>query len=201
MTAVKICGLTRQEDAEQAAELGAEFVGFVLWANSPRAANLDVVRKVTRTLPKAVTPVGVFVDPSADEVAAARDAGIRMAQIHGEVPVWGDPPLRIAVIRAVHLAAHDGIEPDVSDDLVLLDAQDPVKRGGTGKTVDWARAAKIARQRMIFLAGGLTPDNVRQAIAEVKPFAVDVASGVEASPGVKDPHKLRAFIAAAKEKM
>jgi phosphoribosylanthranilate isomerase len=201
MTAVKICGLTRQEDAEKAAELGAEFVGFVLWANSPRAATLDVVRKVTRTLPKAVTPVGVFVDPSVDEVTAACDAGIRMAQIHGEVPIWGEPRLRIAVMRAVHLATHDGIEPDVPDDLVLLDAQDPVKRGGTGKTVDWVRAAAIARRRRIFLAGGLTPDNVRQAIAEVQPFAVDVASGVEASPGVKDPHKLRAFIAAAKEKM
>lgn len=198
MTAIKICGLTRQADAERAAELGAEFVGFVLWPNSPRAASLDVVRSVTRALPNAVTPVGVFVDPSADEVFAARDAGIRMAQIHGEIPVWGDPPLGMGVIRAVHLAPHDGIEPNVPDDFVLLDAQDPVKRGGTGKTVDWTRAAAVARGRKIILAGGLTPENVRQAIAEVRPYGVDVASGVEECPGIKDHRLLRAFMLAAK---
>lgn len=198
MTAIKICGITRPADAERAAELGADFVGFVLWPNSPRAATLDVIRTVTRALPAGVTPVGVFVDPSAAEVFAARDAGIRMAQIHGEVPTWGGRPPGIDVIRAVHLAAQDGIEPKVPDDLVLLDAQDPVQRGGTGKTVDWMRAAAVARARRIILAGGLTPENVRQAIAEVRPYGVDVASGVEARPGIKDHALLRAFITAAK---
>ena len=197
MTAIKICGLTRPADAEQAAELGANFVGFVLWPHSPRAATLDVIRAVTRALPNTVTPVGVFVDPSADEIFAACDAGITMAQIHGDVPVWRGAP-GIAVIRAVHLAARDGIEPNVPDDLVLLDAQDPVKRGGTGKTVDWMRAAVVARGRRIILAGGLTPGNVRQAIEQVGPFGVDVSSGVELRPGIKDHALLQRFIAAVR---
>ena len=199
MTAIKICGITRRDDAELAADLGAAFVGFVLWPNSPRAATLDVVRNITRSLANGVMPVGVFVDPSEQEVAAAVDAGIRIAQIHGEPPSWtnGKPPVR--TIRAVHLAAAgDAIEPDIADETVLLDAYDPVARGGTGKTVDWARAATIARSRHVILAGGLTPENVADAIAQVQPFAVDVASGIESSPGIKDHARLRAFISAAR---
>ena len=202
MTAIKICGITRREDAELAASLGASFVGFVLWKDSPRAATLATVRQITPSLPNTVTPVGVFVDPTADEVMAAADAGIRMAQIHSEAPSF----LRgvtIPVVRAVHLAIDriDGVEPDIADDLVLLDAHDPVKHGGTGKTVDWRRAALIAKSRRVILAGGLTPSNVRQAISEVRPYAVDVASGVESQPGIKDHGLLRAFMAAAKEQV
>jgi len=202
MTAIKICGITRREDAELAASLGASFVGFVLWKDSPRAATLDTVRQITPSLPTTVTPVGVFVDPTADEVMAAADAGIQMAQIHSAAPSF----LRgvtIPVVRAVHLAIDriDGVEPDIADDLVLLDAHDPVKHGGTGKTVDWRRAALIAKSRRVILAGGLTPSNVRQAISEVRPYAVDVASGVESQPGIKDHGLLRAFMAAAKEQV
>jgi phosphoribosylanthranilate isomerase len=202
MTAIKICGITRREDAELAAWLGASFVGFVLWKDSPRAATLDTVRQITPSLPTTVMPVGVFVDPTADEVMAAADAGIQMAQIHSEAPSF----LRgvtIPVVRAVHLAIDriDGVEPDIADDLVLLDAHDPVKHGGTGKTLDWRRAALIAKSRRVILAGGLTPSNVRQAISEVRPYAVDVASGVESRPGIKDHELLRAFMAAAKEQV
>jgi len=144
-----------------------------------------------------VTPVGVFVDPTVDEIKAAADAGIQMAQVHSEAPSF--LRVTIPVVRAVHLAIDriDGVEPDIADELVLLDAHDPVKHGGTGKTVDWRRAALIARSRRVILAGGLTPDNVRQAIEQVRPFAVDVASGVESSPGVKNHDLLRAFIEAA----
>jgi len=202
MTAVKICGITRREDAELAASLGASFIGFVLWKGSPRAATLDSVRQIARALPKNVTPVGVFVDPTAGDVMAAADAGIQMAQIHSQAPSF----LRgvtIPVVRAVHLAIDriDGVEPDIADDLVLLDAYDPVKHGGTGKTVDWRRAALVAKSRRVILAGGLTPSNVRQAISEVRPYAVDVASGVESEPGIKDHGLLRAFMAAAKEQV
>jgi phosphoribosylanthranilate isomerase len=198
MTAIKICGITRREDAELAASLGASFVGFVLWKNSPRAASLDAVRQIARVLPKTVTPVGVFVDPSADEIMAAADAGIQMAQIHSDAPSFL-PGVTIPIVRAVHLAIDriDGVEPDIADDLVLLDAHDPVKHGGTGTTVDWHRAALVARSRRVILAGGLTPANVRHAIDQVRPFAVDVASGVESSPGIKDHEVLRAFVAAA----
>jgi len=199
MTAIKICGITRRQDAELAAELGAAFVGFVLWPKSPRAATLEVVRNIARSLENGVMPVGVFVDPSEREVEAAVDAGIRIAQIHGEPPSWtnGKPPVR--TIRAVHLAAEgDAIEPNIADETVLLDAHDPVMHGGTGKTVDWARAAIIARSRHVILAGGLTPENVADAIAQVTPFAVDVSSGIESSPGIKDHARLRAFITAAR---
>ena len=197
MTAVKICGITRREDAAFAAALGASYIGFVLWKDSPRAASLETVRAIAPALPKTVTPVGVFVDPSVDDIKAAADAGIRMAQIHSDAPSF--LRVTIPVVRAVHLAIDriDGVEPDTADELVLLDAHDPVKHGGTGKTVDWRRAALIARSRRVILAGGLTPDNVRQAIEQVRPFAVDVASGVESSPGVKNHDLLRAFIEAA----
>ena len=200
MTAVKICGITRLEDALAAAQWGASYVGFVLWPGSPRAATLDIVRSIVPALPPAVTPVGVFVDPTADDVMAAAEAGIQMAQIHSDAPAF----LRgvaIPVVRAVHLAIDrvDGVEPDIADELVLLDAHDPVRRGGTGRTVDWRRAAMVARSRRIILAGGLTPDNVRQAIDEVRPYAVDVASGVESEPGIKDHGLLHAFMAAVKE--
>jgi phosphoribosylanthranilate isomerase len=202
MTAIKICGITRREDAELAASLGASFVGFVLWKDSPRAATLDTVREIAPALPKTVTPVGVFVDPTAEEVMVAAAAGIQMAQIHSDAPSF----LRgvtIPIVRAVHLAIDriDGVEPDIADDLVLLDAHDPVKHGGTGMIVDWRRAALIAKSRRVILAGGLTPSNVRQAINEVRPYAVDVASGVESAPGIKDHGLLRAFMAAAKEQV
>ena len=197
MTAVKICGITRVEDAQRAAGLGADFIGVVLWPNSPRAATLDTVRAIgRRRLASAL--VGVFVNPSANEVIEAGECGIQLAQIHGAMPVWADDGTPgMPIIRAVSIEEYrDGtVGPE---DLVLLDAHDPVRHGGTGRAIDWARAAEIARRCQLFLAGGLTPDNVGAAIAQVRPFAVDVASGVEAAPGIKDHDKLRAFVAAAK---
>ena len=201
MTEVKICGLTRLEDAQLAAELGASFVGFVLWPQSPRAVSLDQVSAIVAKLPKAVTPVGVFVNPSRDEVNQAATAGIKVAQIHGDATPGG---LRgIEVIRAVHLAvgARDEIEPYVDDRRILLDTHDPVRHGGTGRTIDWSRAKLVAAKRQVFLAGGLTPDNVGKAIAQVQPYAVDVSSGVESTPGIKDHGLLKRFMAAAKESL
>lgn len=198
MTPVKICGLARREDVEAAVAFGASYVGFVLWARSPRAATLDMVRAIAPALPAAVTPVGVFVNPTADDINAAADAGIRLAQVHGAGAMTFEQA-RVPIIRAVHLApAGDELDPNVPDEVILLDAHDPVKVGGTGRTIDWARAARIAKHRRVILAGGLTPDNVAQAISDVRPFAVDVASGVEAAPGIKDHDKMRAFINAAR---
>ncbi len=198
MTAVKICGITRLEDAEVAVALGVNALGFVLWSASPRHTTLTAAGEIIRRLPPFVTPVGVMVNASADEIARAADAGLRLAQVHGAVPAG---PLRLRVLRAVHLSAQggDAIEPDGDDDTVLLDANDPVRHGGTGRTVDWTRALAVAAKRRIVLAGGLTPDNVRAAILAVRPYAVDVASGVESTPGVKDHELLRRFMAAAKE--
>ncbi len=197
MTHAKICGITRLEDAQLAAELGAAFLGVVLWPNSPRATNLGFVRLLRRTLPKAGL-VGVFVNPTAREVTEAYESGTRLVQIHGVVPEWVDYEPPVVIVRARTLD-QIGVKTSEREEFILLDAHDPVKHGGTGKTIDWARAADVAKTRNVFLAGGLTPDNVRQAIAQVKPFAVDVASGVESAPGVKDHDKLRAFMAAVKE--
>lgn len=201
MTAVKICGITRVEDAEAAVLLGANALGFVLWPQSPRRASLETVQRIGAFLPPFVIKVGVFVNPSAADVSQAAASGIQLAQIHGDLPDWprGRPP--VPVIRAVHFGS-DGvasIEPAVPDATIHLDAHDPERHGGTGKTVDWSRAALVARLRRVVLAGGLTPANVAQAIETVRPYAVDVASGVETSPGVKDHDLMRQFIAAAKE--
>jgi phosphoribosylanthranilate isomerase len=202
VTSIKICGITRREDALEAARLGATFVGFVLWPGSPRATLLANVKMIVEALPGDVTPVGVFVNPTVDEINAAVEAGIRVAQVHAAADA-DFSGAKVPIIRAVHLAIDDGdrIDPDIDDEMVLLDAHDPVQHGGTGKTIDWKRAAQVAKTRRVILAGGLTPFNVRQAIEQVRPFAVDVASGVESAPGIKDHGMLRAFIAAAKEKV
>jgi phosphoribosylanthranilate isomerase len=201
VTSVKICGITRREDALEAARLGATFVGFVLWSGSPRSTSLENLTTIVEALPGDVTPVGVFVNPTVEEINAAAEAGIRVAQVHAGIDA-DFTGAKVPVIRAVHLAGGDadGIEPALDDELILLDAHDPVKHGGTGKPIDWTRAAKVASSRRVILAGGLTPFNVRQAIEQVRPFAVDVASGVESAPGIKDHGMLRAFIAAVKEK-
>jgi phosphoribosylanthranilate isomerase len=201
MTAIKICGITRLEDAEAAVVLGANALGFVLWPKSPRHAELDTVQLIAATLPPFVVAVGVFVAPTADHVAEAVRAGIQVAQIHGDVPAWPGARPPVPILRAVHLGPGglESIEPDVPDETVLLDAHDADRHGGTGQTIDWVRASAIARSRRIVLAGGLTPANVGTAIRLVKPYAVDVASGVEARPGVKDHELLKRFFEAAKE--
>lgn len=198
MIAVKICGITRQDDADAAVAFGADALGFVLWPSSPRQTTAAAAGPIVLSLPPFVTPVGVFVNPSADDIARAADAGLRLAQVHGAVPAG---TLRLPVVRAVHLstAVAEAIDPAVDDATVLLDAHDPVRHGGTGQTVDWTRARAIAARRRVILAGGLTPVNVQEAIRVVQPYAVDVASGVEARPGVKDHALLRRFIEAAKE--
>ena len=200
MTAVKICGITRLEDAQAAADAGASFVGFVLWPGSPRYVRLEHVEAIIAKLPKTVLPVGVFVDPAAAEIEAAAKAGIQMAQIHGANSAGvNDTTTAVTIIRAVHLGERDGeIEPPWPAGKILLDAHDPVRHGGTGRTIDWTRARLIAQARQVFLAGGLTPFNVADAVRQVRPFAVDVSSGVESKPGVKDHGLVRSFIAAAK---
>jgi len=195
MTAVKICGITREADAALAASLGASALGFILWPDSPRHVKLSRVKMMTAALPPFVMPVGVFVDPSAEDIASAAQAGIRLAQVHGRMPSSSTLP----VLRAVHLGSNDdGLDTEVGPlDSVLLDAHDPVLHGGTGRTIDFVRAAAVAARRRVVLAGGLTPANVRDAIKTVRPYAVDVASGVESEPGIKNHDLLRAFILAA----
>jgi phosphoribosylanthranilate isomerase len=194
---IKVCGITRAEDARAAAELGVHALGFVFWTQSPRAVTPVAARHIVTTLPPFVTPVGVFVDPSIELVAECHAAGIQVAQVVGEAPLL---PPGMKLLQAVGLAPDgNGITPAVPGrSTVLLDAHDPIRRGGTGLVIDWRAAARVARERPVILAGGLSPENVGEAIRLAAPAGVDVSSGVEISPGVKDHRKLAAFVAAVR---
>ncbi len=197
-TRVKICGITRWEDAQLAVELGAAALGFNFYVPSPRYIDPAAARAIILKLPPMVTAVGIFADEADDEHMAriAKQAGVMAVQIHGpKIPRLDGILGEFQRIRgvAVKNGFHAGTLRPFAGDVILLDAFDPKLLGGTGKSFDWALAREETRFATIILAGGLTPENVGQAIREARPFAVDVASGVEASPGVKDRSKLRAF--------
>ena len=203
-TRVKICGITELEDARLAVELGATALGFNFYPSSPRYIAPAAASAIIWQLPPLVTPVGVFADEIDPErvAALAREAHVTAVQLHG--PRFFPPNTRLRnflVIRAV--AVGDGFKLDdlaaVKAHAFLLDAFDPALIGGTGKTIDWTLAAEAKRFGSVVLAGGLTPANVGEAIRTVRPYAVDVASGVERAPGKKDAEKLRAFFAAVKQ--
>jgi phosphoribosylanthranilate isomerase len=146
-----------------------------------------------------VTAVGVLVSPTAAELIAARDAGIRVVQIHGGMQATA-VAASIAGLDVWHATSLEGDLASIDKDtMIVLDACDPVRHGGTGRTIDWTRAAEVAARRRVLLAGGLTAANVRDAIHQVRPFGVDVASGIEQRPGVKDREAMRAFVAAVRE--
>ena len=200
MVRVKICGIRRTEDALLAAELGAWAVGFVFWPGSARFIDPYRARRISTALPPWVVPVGVFVDQPAEYVSAVASlVRLGVVQLHGsETPeVVERMPQR--VIKSVAVTSdfdESSVDRIPARAGVLLDAHDPERHGGTGTTVDWSRAAAAASRRRVLLAGGLRPETVRTAIATVRPFGIDVSSGVEAAPGVKDPDRLRALFAA-----
>jgi phosphoribosylanthranilate isomerase len=195
---VKICGLTRLEDAERAVELGAHAVGFIFWPRSPRVVDADRARVIARALPPFVTRVGVFVNATPADVARIADAvGLDAVQLHGDEALSAFDVTGRRIVRALSLTTRDDLDRALALPaavLPLADTSDPVRRGGTGRTADWDLAAALARQRRMALAGGLTPANVVEAVRHVRPWAVDVASGVESAPGIKDPDKLREFL-------
>lgn len=248
---VKVCGVTRPEDARVAAELGADAIGLNFVAGSPRCLDLEAARRVAAAIPEGVVRIGVFAGVPAEEIQMAADAaGLDAIQLHGElwedpgeeqaatavescgaradadamhVPV--DPPARCAalrplpVIRAVHLAAEGPLGANRLDEanrwveearasgaapvMLLVDATvaretSAAARGGTGRTVDWAGVAAAHAELPLALAGGLKPGNVAEAIAASGAVAVDVASGVESAPGIKDAEMLRRFISEAR---
>ena len=192
---VKICGITRAEDARLAASLGATAIGFIFWPSSPRAISPLRARAIVDALPASVTTVGVFVNAGRDEIEAAADeANLQAVQLHGDETPDLARSLSRRVIKAIPLTGD--IDERVNEwpgTMLLLDAHDAARRGGTGRVVDWDRAAAIARTHDIILAGGLGPGNVADAVARVRPAGIDVSSGVESSPGIKDPGKLRAL--------
>jgi len=203
VTRVKVCGITRLEDAERSVELGAWALGFILWERSPRAADPAVAAGIARALRRRVELSGVFVDPTLDEVARAADTlGLSLLQLHGdEGPAFCAEAGRrtgCRVIKAARVASGADLQAleRFRTDFHLLDTRVEGLRGGSGRAWDWELAAHRRSKVPAILSGGLTPDNVAEGIAAVRPYAVDVASGVEAAPGVKDPAKLEAFLAA-----
>ena len=196
---VKVCGITAPEDAVLAAELGASAIGLVFWPSSPRCVTRERAREIVAALPAFVSTVGVFVNQPDDARSLATDLRLSAVQLHGDENVQDYRGLPSLVIKAVPVngdAAREAAAALPADVTVLLDAHDPVRRGGTGRVIDWSVAAAIARERRVVLSGGLHPGNVAAAIAAVKPYAIDVSSGVESAPGKKDPARLRALFAA-----
>ena len=194
---VKVCGITRREDAALAVALGADALGFIFWSRSPRAIAPEAARAVHERLPALVSRVGVFVDASPAEVAATvRAAGLDVVQLHGDEPIEAFAGLEARVMRVATLASDADVDRVIawpSHVTPLVDAIDREKRGGTGRLADWTLAARVAGARPIMLAGGLVADNVGDAIARVRPWGVDVSSGVEDAPGIKSAARLEAF--------
>lgn len=199
---VKICGITNLDDALMAVDAGADALGFVFFGASPRHIFCEQASQIIHHLPPFIQTVGLFVNESLTKVNDTTDrCGLDIVQLHGEEPPGFCAAVRRRVIKVLRIKDSSSLEP-ISDYRVsafLLDAWSPSAHGGTGQTFNWDLAASAAESERIILAGGLTPENVADAIRQVRPYAVDVSSGVEAAPGRKDPARVREFIRRAKE--
>jgi len=202
-TRVKICGITRAEDAASAVACGADAIGFV-FAASPRRVTPEQAAEVAASVPPPVARVGVFVEPALDDVEhAVSVAGLTAVQLCGEVPPEFCSAISVPVIKVLAVGAD--FDAGVADPFrghvaaLLLDTYVAGKAGGTSRTFDWHGAGELPRWAPVFVAGGLAPDNVSRAIRALRPFAVDVSSGVESAPGVKDPARIAAFCSAVRD--
>lgn len=204
MTHIKICGITNLPDAFCAIDAGADYLGFNFHPASPRSIEPEACRKITAVLRKEcplVKRVGVFVNMPLERVRSLLEScGLDLAQLHGD-----ESPADLAALGTRAFKAFRGVPAEVDGyarreaPALLVDAAVKDAYGGTGVTADWAAAAELAKKFPLFLAGGLNPENVAAALRQVNPWGVDVASGVESSPGRKEPHKLEAFIRAARQ--
>lgn len=198
---VKICGLTNLADARAAWEAGADFLGFVLYARSPRAITPARLRRLADRLPPEVRRIGVFVNERPERVARlAADCGLYAAQLHGDEAAADYRGVGVPLWRAVRLRGRTP-SPEPAQwpaACYVVEAYVPGQYGGTGVRANWSAAAALARRCTLLLAGGLTPDNVAAAIRKVRPAGVDVSGGVERTPGKKDWRKVEAFIRAAR---
>jgi phosphoribosylanthranilate isomerase len=214
MTWIKICGITNLEDALVAVEAGADALGFVFYEKSPRNVDPSRVREIVSHLPDAIEKVGVVVNETEEHISAiADDAGLTAVQMHGhdEQPHVADlvvkkSKLRILVAFSMHRPVPEGWAMMWGPDNVhafVADSGTSIKPGGTGESFDWASSRKtlnrIKTLGNLVVAGGLTPENVGEAMGILHPWGVDVSSGVEVEPGKKDPAKVRAFIKAVRE--
>jgi len=201
MTRVKICGITNIEDALSAVEYGADALGFV-FAKSPRRIRPEDAKKIIAKLPPFVAAVGVFVNEEASIVAKiAREAGLAAVQLHGdESPLYVEGLIPLKVIKSFRIRSREDLAGirKYKCSAVLLDTRVEEVAGGSGRPFDWSILEGIAFKHPVVLAGGLTPDNVARAVSRVRPYAVDVSTGVESSPGKKDRELLQKFISNAK---
>jgi phosphoribosylanthranilate isomerase len=196
-TRIKICGITRRDDALQAAAAGAHAIGLMFYRKSPRYLAVDQAVLIRRALPPFIAAVAVFMDAEADEVrAVAQQLRPDLLQFHGREPAdfcaaFGLPYLKTIPMSGLEPAAYAAQYPSAAG--FLLDSHGPGEAGGSGRAFDWSRVPAGLSAPLI-LAGGLTPDNVAEAVRRVRPYAVDVSSGVESSPGIKDAGLMQAFV-------
>jgi phosphoribosylanthranilate isomerase len=204
MVMVKICGITNATDARRAVEAGADFLGFNFYPRSPRYLEPAKARRIARQLPATIPLVGVFVNESEKKILEiAQTVGLDFLQLHGDESPEMVSRLKRAlpVIKAIRVRNSfrpANLKRFGRSYALLLDGFDSRRRGGTGKTFAWHIARRANRYGQIFLAGGLKPENVVDAIRAAKPYAIDVCSGVEARPGKKDPARLKALMNAVK---
>jgi phosphoribosylanthranilate isomerase len=192
---VKICGVTRQQDAEAAVDHGASAIGFIFWRGSPRFIDPYRARRIAKALPPFISTVGVFVNQPREYInGVASLVPLSVVQLHGDESPAFAAQLSRPVMKAI--TGRESASEWPRQVMLLVDVHDPVKRGGTGHVVDWTMAAGVARDRHVVLAGGLTPDNVADAAAAVQPWGIDVSSGVESSPGIKDEQRIAALFKA-----
>lgn len=207
---VKICGITSLEDAQAAIEAGADLLGFNFYSKSPRYVSPEVASAIVeriRSGNRMPTLIGVFVNSSLEEVLSIlRTVNLDLAQLHGDESPEFLAQLHERSFKALRPVSAEDAETDAAryaphgstEPVLLIDAYRKDQYGGTGQVGDWSTVAKLARRYPILLAGGLTPENVAEAIRQVKPWGVDTASGVEVSPRKKDAAKMRAFVQATK---
>lgn len=205
MTLVKICGITNLEDAELSMKFGADMLGFNFYPKSKRYVSPDEVGSFVRDLDPSIRRIGVFVNASIKDILVTRALGkLDAVQLHGDESAEFITEVRenmkTRIIKAVRVASQKEMDElaTLGADDFLLDSFSATEYGGTGRVFDWKLVPESLGESNIYLAGGLTPENVAEAVRTVRPYAVDVASGVESSPGKKDPRKLEAFIRYAK---
>jgi phosphoribosylanthranilate isomerase len=203
MVFTKVCGITNPGDAREAADAGADAIGLI-FAESPREVNVEEARRISGAFPDGVLKVGVFVDAEPEEVLqTAREVGLDLAQLHGD-----ETPETVAAIRGAGLPVMKALRVRNAEalaeiqsygaDLIMLDAWSARVRGGTGETFDWGLAKSVKGRGNIVVSGGLTPENVREAIEFFEPYGVDASSSLEEKPGKKSGERLRRFVRAAK---
>lgn len=200
-TKIKICGITNTEDAKAAVDFGADALGFIFYKKSKRYVDPGVARSIISSLPPFITPVGVFVNQELDEISEVKKtAGFQVAQLHGDETPDFVSSIPFKVIKAVRISDKSDLDKvaQYSSQAILFDTYSEKEYGGTGKSFDWGILKDFSSTKNIILSGGLNPENVLEAVRIVKPYAVDVSSGVEEEPGKKDHLKIKKFIEAIK---